>query len=170
MLEPRLQLWNSLFYEFTPIWLHNIQLPLARQLLANGTAEKSGYYIRKQSEKRSGNIFAKFLEMSAERIRDWAAAFSRRNNLVKPENWARNVEEGKDLFIQKLPNKLVLYTKFWKVLRNKFPHFIKIGFLYFTMKFWWHLLIIISHFIRNRQTCSPSYNCDFANMLILPNT
>ena len=43
--------------------------PLPRQLPANGTAEKSGYYIRKRGEKHGSNIFSTNLQ-DAEKIKD----------------------------------------------------------------------------------------------------
>ena len=45
--------------------------PLARQLLANGAAEKSGYYIRKRSEKCAGNIFTKSEKYKVKKVKKW---------------------------------------------------------------------------------------------------
>ena len=58
--------------------------PLPRQLAANGSAaEKSGYYIRKRSEKHGGNIFwEKFLQDVCRKDKT-KPVFSQRNNLVK---------------------------------------------------------------------------------------
>ena len=60
--------------------------PLARQLLANGAAEKSGYYIRKRSEKCAGNIFTKsekYKVKKSEKVKSALAIFSPKVKSIK---------------------------------------------------------------------------------------
>ena len=75
---------RNIFYEFTPIWLRNIQLAIAETSAWEWYCREAGYYIRKRRQNH-GNIFDK----------SWQYLWQNQYNLTKP--W-QNIQ--KELFQQ----------------------------------------------------------------------
>ena len=100
---------RNTFYEFTPIWLRNIQLAIAETSAWEWYCREAGYYIRKRRQNHGNfsdkimaifwqnhyNIFDKILEIYFDKImatsltKSWQYLWQDQYNLTKPwqQNW-----------------------------------------------------------------------------------
>ena len=121
---------RNTFYEFTPIWLRNIQLAIAETSAWEWYCREAGYYIRKRRQNHGNfsdkimaifwqnhyNIFDKILEIYFDKImatsltKSWQYLWQDQCNLTKP--WQQNWQNCGKILKKKLFQQFVAFSIF----------------------------------------------------------